>query len=331
LDHKILIIGVGSIGERHLRCFQATGRCELSIVEIDPELRQCVTEKYDVSRSQDSLEAALACAYDAAVIATPAHLHVDMAIACARAGIHLLIEKPLSTGLESVDLLRQVIRDNDIHAMIAYIHRSNPALTAMRVAIESGRFGKPVQLTSHAGQHFPTHRPAYRDIYFADRKTGGGLIQDGLTHQINTGEWLVGPTTTVVAAAEHCVLEGVEVEDTVQVLARHGSVMATYSGNLHQAPNESSVTVVCERGTARYVGHLNQWEWMTDPDTKWQVESFDVPDRDALFVNQANTFLNYVEDKGEPTCSLDEGIHTLNANLAILESADGDGGFVQVG
>jgi hypothetical protein len=106
--------------------------------------------------------------------------------------------------------------------------------------------------------------------------------------------------------------------------------MATYSGNLHQAPNESSITVVCESATARFVGHLNQWQWMTDPDSDWQIESFDVPDRDTLFVNQANTFLDFVEGRCEPSCSLEEGVHTLKANLAILESSDGDGGFVQV-
>ena len=325
-----MIVGVGSIGERHLRCFSATDRCELSLVEINSELRQHISEKYGISARYDTLEAALRHSCKAAVIATPTHLHVGIAIACAKAGIHLLIEKPLSVGLERVSLLSRVIRDNDIRAMIAYIHRSNPALVAMKAAINSGRFGKPVQVISHAGQHFPTYRPAYCDIYFSDRKTGGGLVQDGLTHQINTGEWLVGPTTRVAAAAEHFVLEGVEVEDTVQVLARHGSVMATYSGNLHQAPNESSITVVCESATARFVGHLNQWQWMTDPDSDWQIESFDVPDRDTLFVNQANTFLDFVEGRCEPSCSLEEGVHTLKANLAILESSDGDGGFVQV-
>ena len=320
--HKVLIVGVGSIGERHLRCFQNTARAELSLVEIDPDLRHRIAIKYGIEKTYDSVQAAMAFAFDAAVVATPAHTHIEIAISLANAGIHLLIEKPLSTGLDRVEELQQTVRRNHLISMVAYIHRSNPALADMKAAIDSGRFGRPVQLISCSGQHFPTARPAYREIYFADRKTGGGLIQDGLTHLINMGEWLVGPVDRVMADADHCVLEGVEVEDTVQVLARHGSVMAAYCGNLHQAPNELSITVVCEKGTARFLGHRNQWHWMTEPNTEWQVESFDIPERDTLFVKQANTFLNTIEGSCEPVCSLEEGLQTLRVNLAILNSVD---------
>ena len=50
----------------------------------------------------------------------------------------------------------------------------------------------------------------------------------------------------------HQVLDGVEVEDTVHLLARHGDVLASYCMNQYQAPNETSITVVCERGTAQF-------------------------------------------------------------------------------
>ena len=57
--------------------------------------------------------------------------------------------------------------------MVAYVMRSHPALAAMRNAIQNGRFGEPVHLYATGGQHFPTYRPAYRDIYYRDRATGG--------------------------------------------------------------------------------------------------------------------------------------------------------------
>ena len=64
---------------------------------------------------------------------------------------------------------------------------------AMKAALDSGRFGRPVQLVAVCGQHFPTYRPAYREIYYRDRATGGGAIQDAITHVLNLGEWLIGP------------------------------------------------------------------------------------------------------------------------------------------
>ncbi len=319
---NVLIVGVGSIGERHLRCFQATGRVHLALCEIDPQLRQCVASRYGIARSYANLEAALAHRHEAAVIATPAHLHIPMATTLAEAGIHLLIEKPLSVSLEGVDSLKQVIARQDLQVAVAYVLRHHPALRAMRSAVRSGRFGHPVQLVAVSGQHFPTYRPAYRDTYYVDRATGGGAVQDALTHVVNAAAWLVGPVDRLAADTAHRVLAGVEVEDTVHVIARHGNVLASYSLNQHQAPNELTITVICERGTCRFELHENRWRWMTRPDTPWQEEAFAELQRDDLFVAQANAFLDLVEGRGEPACSLQEAIDTLGVNLTVLASAE---------
>ena len=148
------------------------------------------------------------------------------------------MEKPLGTSLEGIETLRQSLGKRNLTAAVAYVYRANPILRAMKEAIAAGRFGRPVQVIAVAGQHFPAYRPAYREIYYRDRATGGGAIQDALTHVFNAAEWLVGPINRLLADAAHQVLEGVTVEDTVHVLARHGSVMGCYSLNQHQAPDE---------------------------------------------------------------------------------------------
>jgi len=319
---SVLIVGVGSIGERHLRCFQATGRVDLSICEIDNVLRQRIAGRYSVERVYPDLETALAHSHDAAVIATPAHLHIPMAIRLAEAGMHLLIEKPLSTGLDRVDVLDRTLARHGLHASVAYVLRHHPALESMHDAIHGGRFGRPVQLVAACGQHFPTYRPAYREIYYRDRTSGGGAVQDALTHAINASQWLVGPIDRVVADAAHQVLDGVEVEDTAHVLARHGDLLASYSLNQYQAPNELAITVVCEQGTCRFELHHHRWMWMTQPDQPWQEETFSGLERDDLFVAQANRFLDVIDGRLEPMCTLQEAAQTLRANLAVLASVE---------
>jgi predicted dehydrogenase len=327
----VLVIGVGSIGERHLRCFQATGRCELSLVEINSALRQMIAERYGVqgfASLDEALEQPIGSRPSAAVVCTPAHLHLPLATRLADAGIHLVIEKPLSTSLEGIDTLRQAIERRGVTCSVAYVYRAHPVLTAMREAIASGRFGQPLELVAVGGQHFPTYRPAYRDIYYKDRATGGGAIQDALTHIVNAGEWLVGPVTRLVADAAHQRLEGVSVEDTVHVLARHRfqdqpDVLASYSLNQHQAANENTITVVCERGTVRFEGHENRWRWLTTPGEAWHDEQHPPLERDAMFIAQANQFLDAVEGLRPVACSLAEGLQTLRVNLAALASVDG--------
>ena len=315
-----MIIGVGSIGERHLRCFEATGRVETRLLEINPELRRTVVERYGVSRCYETLDAALADRPDLAVVATPAPSHIPIATTLVKAGVHTLIEKPLSTSVEGAEELRKAATANKVVVGVAYVYRAHPLLQAMRAAIQEGRFGRPVELVVVSGQNFPTFRPAYRSIYYNSHETGGGAIQDALTHLLNAGEWLVGPIDRLVADAEHLVLEGVEVEDTAHVLARQGGVLSSYNLNQHQWPNEVTMTVLCEGGAARFEHHANRWRWMIGKDDPWHDESIPPLERDTLFIAQASAFLDAVEGHRPVLCSLEEGLQTLRVNLAALSS-----------
>ncbi len=317
---RIVIIGVGSIGERHLRCFRRTGRVEAAICEPNDTLRRAIAERYDVVAEFGSVEEALAQKPDAAVIATPAHLHVPIGIQCAEAGLDLLIEKPLSTNLESVEQLKAALTRNDVTASVAYTYRAHPALRAMRNALKTGRFGKVLQISVTGGQHFPTYRPAYKHTYYSKHQTGGGAIQDMVPHLVNAVQWLAGPVETLFADAAHLKLEGVNVEDTVNLVARHGKTLVSYALNQHQAPNETTITAVCEFGTARFEYHQRRWRWMETPDAGWTDEEFDL-ERDDLYVAQANAFLDCIEGHALPMCSIEEAEQTLRICLGALDCA----------
>ena len=328
--HHVLVVGAGSIGERHLRCFLATGRARVSFVEVKPALRATMAERYPAVKAFDSLDAGLdAPGVDAAVIATPAPLHVPQAMAVLARGGHVLIEKPLGVSLDGVESLADAAASADAVAAVAYVLRAQPALAAMRAAVAAGEFGRPLQLTAVAGQDFAFYRPAYRDTYYASRSSGGGAVQDALTHVIDAGQWLVGADIErVVADVGHLKIPGVDVEDTAHVLARHANgILASYSLNQHQAANETTITVACERGTARLDLHASLWRSVREPGEPWTDHVGPAPDRDRPFVAQADAFLDAVEGKSRPLCTLAEGIATLRTNLAILESA-ATGGWV---
>lgn len=217
--------------------------------------------------------------------------------------IATLVEKPLGVTLDGTAELVAEAAATGTPMAVAYIYRCLPAIEAVR------------------GQHFPLYRPAYREIYYTRHETGGGAIQDALTHVVNAGEWLVGPVTGAFADAAHRVLEGVDVEDTVHVVARHGEVLGSYALNQHQAPNESTITVLCERGAVR--AEINHARWLTcrEPGAAWEVRETFAGERDDAFVRQAALFLDCVEGRGLPRCSLAEGLQTLRVNRALLESA----------
>jgi len=321
VPHKVLVVGAGSIGERHVRCFLATGRAEVTLVEPDPGRRREVAGRYGLAAAFGDLAEALRAHPGVAVVATPAPSHVAIATALAGSKIHVLIEKPLSTTTDGLEGLVGAVVSSGVTAGVAYVYRCHPVVRAWRDALASGRFGALLQLTAVSGQHFPTYRPAYRTIYYNDRSAGGGAVQDALTHLINAGEWVAGPVTRLAADAPHRALEGVTVEDTAHVLARHGEVPAVYSLNQYQAPNEVTLTAVCGRGTARAELHAGRWRWMTEPGGAWNDEPLPPVDRDAPFVAQAGMFLDAVEGRGPVACTLAEGIQTLRVNLEALTAA----------
>jgi len=317
---RILVLGVGSIGERHLRCFQATERCEAAFAEPMEERRRDVAERYSATGYASWNEALEAAQYHAAVIAAPAPYHIPTATELAQKGLHLLIEKPVSLNLEGIDELIALIEEKRLQAAVGFNCRRIPALAQMREAIVGGRFGKPVQINVVAGQHFPFYRPAYREIYYTRHDMGGGCIQDCLPHHLNAVEWIVGPTTKIVADAQHCLLEGVEVEDSVNLLLRHGDVMGSITVNQHQPPNEFLITVLCERGAARFELGKQSWFSAEELGGEWKVEGTSTCERDDYYIAQANDFLDQIEKGTPPLCSLADGVQTLKTVLAIQKS-----------
>ena len=319
--HDILVIGAGSIGERHICCFLKTGRARVSVCEIDRALLGRVENDYDLSQACEDFGDALSSNPKAVVIAAPAHLHIPMAIRAAEAGCHLLIEKPLSTDISGVEDLKRRLFEQRLVAHVGYTFRHHPLVAKVKDQIDQGRWGLPLQLTIVSGQHFPTYRPAYRDIYYARHETGGGAVQDALTHFLDTAQWWLGSIDRLTGDMKHLSLEGVEVEDTINVLARHGDIMGSYHFNQHQYPNESTFILVCERSTLRLELCANRLRIMDRPDGDWEDEVCNEFHRDDAFINQANSYLDAIEGQPSISCTIDEAKHTLGCQMALLEEA----------
>ncbi|MBL9214845.1 MAG: Gfo/Idh/MocA family oxidoreductase [Opitutaceae bacterium] len=322
VPHHILIIGCGSIGERHLRTFLATKRARITACDNRPAIRQQMTEKYGVPAVADWQAALADPSITGAVIAMPAPLHVPAAIKLLDSGRHVLIEKPLALDLTGTDQLIEARNRSRRHAVVAYVYHTIPSVKAAREFLLSPNcpFGPIKHVAVSNGQHFPTYRPAYREIYYRDHAQGGGAIQDALTHLANAVEWVLGPTKRVYCDADHQVLEGVTVEDTVNVAARNGGAMVNYALTQFQAPNESRIDFHCDTGSVRVEVHNQRWGTIKRGDSDWTWHAAPVAERDTLFIAQANAFLDGCEGRPQDLCSLEEGIQTLRFNIAALKS-----------
>lgn len=323
-SHDVLIIGCGSIGERHLRCFQRTDRVRVTACDANPALLSQVAEKYGVSKTSDWESALKSDRYRAVVICTPAPLHVPMAMRALQSGRHVLIEKPLSHSLQDVDALLRVSRESGRVAAVAYVFHVYPFLSEAREFIRRGELGPVRQAVMVSGQPFHRLRPAYAQTYYRSHAMGGGAIQDALTHSANWIESVLGPTDSVCCDCSHQVLPGVEVEDTVHVAARNGGVLVSYALNQFQSPRENAIQFNAEGGSVRVEFHHQRWGVQRASEIVWTWNERRVPDQDVHFTAQANAFLDQIEGQPARLCSLEAAAQTLRFNLAALASAKSD-------
>ncbi len=321
--NPILIVGAGSIGERHLRCFQGLSRGAVAGCESSENVRRRIQETYGCEVYSSLEEALNAQTWRAAVICTPANTHISIARRCVEQGINLLIEKPLATSFEGLQELAAESERANLVVRVAYVHRSIAAVIKMKEFLSQGQIGEIKHVLAAAGQHFPSFRPAYASTYFARRETGGGVIQDAITHVVHAVEWLVGPFVSVFCDASHQALEGVEVEDTVNLMGRlRGDVPVALVQNQFQAANELTITIHGLKGSLR-ADFQNQrvGVWMRG-EKNWVWSELPVEERDAMYIRQAGAFLDALDGKPDDLATLNDGWQTLKVNLAAMQSSD---------
>ncbi|MDX1944813.1 MAG: Gfo/Idh/MocA family oxidoreductase [Pirellulaceae bacterium] len=317
----VLVVGGGSIGERHLRCFQQVG-CEVALCEASDERRMALSRQYGLTRVFAAVEEATKKRWEGVAICTPAHLHVEHALQLAPFTPALLIEKPLCTRIEDAAKLTAGLAGKVVQ--IAYVLRAHPAVVQARAWLAAGEIGPLREVTVAAGQHFPTFRPAYRQIYYARRETGGGAIQDAATHQFDLIQSLAGRLDWVFCDCAHQQLPDVEVEDTVHLVGRTGggAVLVSLALNQFMAPNETHVQLHGGRGSIAIRLHEQRAGLFRHGDADWTWTEPLVTERDELFRAQARTFLAAAAGQAPVLCTLDDGLAALRVNLAALQSAE---------
>lgn len=187
----ILIIGAGSIGERHIGILQSIGYQNLHVYRqrmlplrnVANELLHCFSDFAEIDTIKPY----------AAVVCTPTAQHLAQTMACVDRGIHILVEKPLShLPFDSTALAAAAQKTNSL-IQVAYMLRYHPLMQALKALIESNRFGKLLSFSTYWGEYLPNWHPweDYRISYAARKELGGGVALT-LSHDLDIVSWLVG-------------------------------------------------------------------------------------------------------------------------------------------
>lgn len=228
---KALFCGLGSIGQRHLRNLRALLGDRVEILAyrqrglplvLNPDMTVRAGAQLETTygvRSFDNLDAALGEGPDVVFVTNPNTLHVPVALAAARAGCHLFIEKPLSHSLDGVAELVDVVESKHLVALVGYQFRFHPGLRLIKQVVAEGRLGRLAAAHIVNGEYLPDWHSYedYRATHPARRELGGGALRIQ-SHELDYALWLCGMPTRVYAVGGHLSRLELDVEDSVSVL-----------------------------------------------------------------------------------------------------------------
>lgn len=317
---QILIVGGGGIGERHIRCFLATKRAKISVCDSREERLKYLKSRYPIEETFTSFDDIPLNQFDGVLIATPANLHIPMAIHCVEHNIPCLIEKPLSVDLADVDRLIELVNKKNLITGVAYVRRSLPSYRKLKKLVEEGTIGVLRMGRFNMSQEFPKYRPDYRNIYYAKEETGGGCILDAATHAINLAQYYFGEIEDSIGFYDHLELEGVEVEDSSIIILRFKDMsLVDIFVNQFQKPNITEIELIGNKGNLRYTinkGYHKITLCNSDENNWEEIASYNFTSDDP-YIFQANEFLDAIEGKVKLSTSIEEAKKSLIVALSV--------------
>lgn len=318
-DRPYLICGLGSIGRRHLRNLKALGLTNLVLYRtgkstLPEEELEGLPVEFDLDAALEKWQPT------AAIIANPTSLHLPTALHAAKAGCHLLLEKPISDSLDGVAELKEVVKDKHLQVLVGFQFRFHPGLQTVRQLLGEGRIGQVLSARVHWGEYLPGWHPweDYRQSYSARTDLGGGVILT-LCHPFDYLRWFFGEVTgvtSVIGRSDHLDLD---VESRVDAILgfENGPTVSVHL-NYDQRPPRHDLEVIGSHGTLRWDNGSGAVRLWSDTDQSWveypAPEGFE---RNQLFMAEMEHFVDLVNGQGPSRCSLEDGVKALQIALAV--------------
>jgi UDP-N-acetyl-2-amino-2-deoxyglucuronate dehydrogenase len=327
---RVALVGCGRISKNH---FEAISRIDglqlVAVADADLGRAQAVAQEQGVPAFESLDEMLAQVPSDLVSICTPSGLHPEHGIQAARAGRHVLTEKPMAISLAGADELVHACDAAGVHLFVVKQNRLTPPIQLLKRAVDKGRFGRiystNVTVRWTRPQEYYDAEP-WRGTWEFD----GGAIMNQASHYVDLMQWLVGPVESVMAKTA-TQARRIEAEDSGMAVLkfRSGALgvlevsVLTYPRNL-----EGSITILGDRGSVKIGGTaVNRVE-------HWLFAEYDDDDKlvEAANTNPPNVYgfghegyyrnvLPVLRGEAKPDTDGRAGRKSLELILGIYESA----------
>jgi len=271
-----------------------------------------------------SLAEALNYGVDAAIVATPATMHVPMCIELLHAGIDVLVEKPLSHTLDGVTELTRLVAQTGRMLMVGYTLRFHPLVRLLRDEIAAGSIGRVLSARFEIGQYLPDWRPQidFRESVTARPELGGGALLE-LSHEIDYAQWILGPIARVQGHLSRQADWNLAVEDCVDLVAEfERGPIGTIHLDLLQRIAQRSCKLIGTDGTLEWDQQAQSVRRFLAATKSWEVLASSAGlDRNQMYLDELHHFFASIATRRESLNTLAGAVDTLRVIDAVRRSA----------
>lgn len=318
---RVILVGLGSIGKRHLGNIRALEPDADIVVLRHSKNGDAVPE--GANGVVYSLDDAIAHKPDVAFICGPTAMHADVGSALADAGAHLFVEKPFAADVAGGQMLVKAAQRTRRAVVVGYNLRFLPSLRALRSELSSGSIGRVMTLRAEVGQYLPDWRPGadYRQTNSARAEFGGGVELE-LSHEIDYVRWLLGEVKSVSATLERLSDLQIEVDDTAELLLcfASGSVASVHM-DMAQRTTTRTCRIAGTQGTLTWDGIAGVVRRYL-PEGGWQTIHVGDADRNAMYVDEVRHVFACARGEAQPLIDAHDGLRVVEIAQAARRSSN---------
>lgn len=322
---QIGIIGAGDYGEQH-----AQALAELSNVKLVAASRTNAsalndfTSKYGGTAYTDYQDLLNDNSVDIVVIATPHHFHTEIALATARAGKHILLEKPIAPTLQECEAIVQAVEDTQVKFMVGHVNHFVPAYQVAKQMLESGEMGEVVLGLATMQKYWMADN---RRNWHLNRQTGGGVWMTVGIHPLDRMIWLIDSPVTSVAAQLSTSFHEQGADDTGMVFLRYasGAVGTIVSTGYKIGAPKHLTELTCTKGMLNI--DYTQGVSIGRNDT-WQTIPESIPSGDwmhAALVEEWRQFIQSIDENMISPVPANFAMHIMDVIFAVEQSSQEQG------
>jgi UDP-N-acetyl-2-amino-2-deoxyglucuronate dehydrogenase len=328
------LLGCGRIARRHSDLLGGRHIEGAELVAVCDPIRaraDAIAAKFGVP-AHDDMDGFLARKdIDAVAVLTPSGLHPQHVIACAGAGKHVVVEKPMALRLQDADDMIRACDEAGVKLFIVKQNRFNVPVVKAREALDAGRFGKLILGTVRVrwcrDQSY-YDQDAWRGTWAYD----GGVLTNQASHHVDMLEWFFGDVVSVHARAI-TALAKIETEDTaVATLKFSNGALGIIEATTAARPTdvEGSLSILGEKGMVEIAGfavnQIRHWRFVDEtPADKEVVEKFSVNPPNVYGFGHQAYYQHVVDCLNNQSAALVDGLEgrkSLELITALYESIE---------